>query len=107
MADPRLLRRSRRLQGEEPEVQPEDLSFSVTPLRWAYTQAFDQDSRNSEQTIKRRKIELPSIEETSDPPEESQIEYLPPDFPFAIYQTPVSLLFFKEAKTITFAFSVF
>lgn len=93
-----LLRRSWRLQGEEPEVQPDDLSFRLTPLRCAYTQAFDQDSGNSKQTIKRRKIELPSIEETSDLPEESRIEYVPPDFPFAIYQTTVSLPYAKKPR---------
>ena len=73
MVDPGSLRRSRRLQGERPEVRPEDPSSRLTPLRRIYTQSFDQDSRDSEQTIKCRNIELPPIEETSDPPEESQI----------------------------------
>ena len=90
MADLQSLRRSRRLYGKRPEVGPEDPSFGFTPLRHVYTKSFDQESRDSEQTIKRHRIEPPSIEETSDPPEESRIEYLPLDFPFAIYQTPMS-----------------
>ena len=95
MADPWLLRRS---QGKELEVRPEDPSSGLTPLRHVYTQALDQDSRDSQQTIKYRKIELPSIEEISDPPKESWIEYLPPNFPFAIYQTPVSLPSSKKPR---------
>ena len=90
MADPRSLRRSRRLQGERPEVGPEDPSSRFTPLRHVYTHSFDQESRDSDQTIKRRWTEPPSVEETSDSLEESQIEYLPSDFPFVIYQNPLS-----------------
>ena len=71
MADLRLWRRSWRLQGEEPEVQPDDLSYRVTPLRRAYTEAFDQNLGNSEQTNKCRRVELPTIEEERDLPEES------------------------------------
>ena len=47
-----------------------------------------RESRELERPLKRRRLDLLSIEEESDSPRDNQIDYLPFDFPFALYQPP-------------------
>lgn len=92
MADPQSLWRSRRLRGERFEVEPREPSFRLTPLRCFYPLSFtfDRETRYLEQPTKRHQVELLSVEEESDLFGDDQIKYLPSNFPFAIYQTPLS-----------------
>ena len=68
MADPQPLRRSRRLQGEEPEVGLGESLYNFTPLRRlrpiAFT--FDPESRGADLSRKRRKTESSSDTTFSD-----------------------------------------
>ena len=68
MADSRSLRRSRRLQRERPEVELGESPPRVTPLQGFKPTSFilDKEARESEQSVKRRRIELLSVEEESD-----------------------------------------
>ena len=68
MADPRPLRRSRRLQGEEPEASSGESFYNFTPLRRFRPIAFtiDPESRGADFSRKRRKTEPSSDTQHSD-----------------------------------------
>ena len=93
MADPRSLRRSRRLWGERPEAGSGESSYNLTPLQRFRPSAFtiDPKARDSELPIKRRRTGSLSAEERSDSLEEHRTEYHSTDFPFVILQTPLTL----------------
>ena len=90
MANPRPLRWSQRLQGRELEVSPWASPPRHTPLQQFRPVSFtlSREARELKRTLKRHQLDLLSIEKESDSPRDNQIDYLPFDFPFAIYQPP-------------------
>ena len=88
MADSRPLGRSRRIQGREPKVDPWESSPRHTPLRRLRPISFtlSREIQELERPLKHCRLDLLSIEIESDSPRDNQIDYLPSNFPFSLYQ---------------------
>ena len=93
MADPRPLRKSRRLRGKGPEVGSRESSYNLTPLQRFRPSTFtiDPKARDVELPRKHCKTEPLSAKERSDSFEGHWTEYFSPDFPLALLQIPSTL----------------
>ena len=93
MDDPRPLWQPQRLQGREPEVNPWTHYIRHAPLRRLRPIAFtlSESGRSQERSSKRHWLHPTPIEIEINSPRDNQIDYLPSDFPFAIYTPPAPL----------------
>ena len=83
--------------AEDPRTCPQNcvasgkpLSYSNAPLRQFRSVSFtlSREARELEQPCKRHRLDLLSIEGENDSLGDNQINNLPSDFPFSIYQFP-------------------